>query len=149
MGRGIYKGKLSWVETAARSGHPSPMILSLGHDSCPCLPPGRSTPELAGCPPSSLWSAGPRPFKGRRGTRGPNWGSIQYDWTQRQTRTHGEHQENAKAETGLVHLQAKERPRPEGVTRRERGTDSPSEPQRDNPASSLTSDFRPPQLWDG
>lgn len=38
-GRGIYKGKLSPGKTAARLGHPSPMILSLGHDAPSRLPP--------------------------------------------------------------------------------------------------------------
>lgn len=70
-GRGIYKGKLSSVETAARLGHPSPMLLSLSHDTPSCLLPRHSTSELAGLSPSSLWSArsaGLWPFKVRRGT---------------------------------------------------------------------------------
>lgn len=50
MGRDIYKGKQSSVETAARLGHPSPMILSLSHSN-PFLP-WCSTPELTGLSPS-------------------------------------------------------------------------------------------------
>ena len=46
-GRGIYKGKLSSVETAARLGHPSPMISSLGHDAPSRLPSSQASPPFS------------------------------------------------------------------------------------------------------
>lgn len=62
-GRGIYKGKLSSAETAARLGRPSPMTSPLGHDAPSRLPSSQA-------PPPSLWSAGPAALQGEGGHLG-------------------------------------------------------------------------------
>lgn len=66
-GRGIYKGKLSSVETAARLGHPGPMILSLGHNTLPASHYGAPLPSLQACHPLLFGLQALRPFKVRRG----------------------------------------------------------------------------------
>lgn len=49
-------------------GHPSPMILSLGHDTLPASHYGAPLPSVKACHPLLFGLQGLRPFKVRRGT---------------------------------------------------------------------------------
>lgn len=76
MGEGHLQGKSEFGGDSSKVGTSCPMISSLGHDTPSRLPPWRSTPELKGLSPSSLWSARSAALQGEERHPGaPNWGS--------------------------------------------------------------------------
>lgn len=75
MGEGHLQGKTEFGGDSSKAGTSEPNDFVTGPRHPSRFPLWCSTPELKGCHPLLFGLQGLRPFKVRRGTRGPNWGS--------------------------------------------------------------------------